>query len=36
MRSTVPMKDSTLVHKDPEFAILQCIQMVLPVKERKR
>lgn len=34
--ATAIMEEATLVHKDPEFASLQCLQMVLPLKKKKR
>ncbi len=33
--ATAIMEEATLVHKDPEFASLQCSQMVLPLKKKK-
>ena len=34
--ATAIMEEATLVHKDPEFASLHCLQMVLPLKKKKR
>ena len=32
--ATAILDDATLIHKDPEFASLQCQQMALPYKEK--